>query len=480
MRADMPQDPGKAVRHGFSDYFFQLPHVAVGSRGRVKGTVLFCEPGGSRADPRALEAIIRRSLDRSNDARVFFLFLLLVFLSAPPGQAQEPPPNNSCVSCHADDIWQDVKDSVHAQQGIYCHQCHGGDPAQSDKDLAKAPGTGYIGIPEKVQIAEMCGNCHADVETMNFYGIPTDQLARYKTSRHGKKLFLEGDTNVAVCSDCHGYHDVLSVSHSNNPVYPANLPETCNSCHGNEKLMAPYGKPTDIFEKYKNSVHGKALFEKQDLGVATCVSCHGNHGAVPPGVSDVGAACGKCHINERTNFLESVHARIADQSQFPQCIACHSNHDIQPPTLDLYTEACGKCHEPQSQAFQDGQRIWQTMKQAEGALKETQELVRRAGIDGIFVEDDEALLQEVKTKVFEMAPLQHTLSYEKINGVYQEVDQKIKTIHQNVRHKRQSLKYRKMALLPLWVFIGIMIWALWTKYQQLASLKKGNEKKSDG
>src|SRR3989338_1574689 len=191
---------------------------------------------------------------------------------------------------------------------------------------------------------------------MNFYGTRTDQLARYKTSHHGKKL-SQGDDHVAVCSDCHGYHDVVKVSDPSSPVYPLNVPETCNACHGKSKLMDAAHLPSDILEIYKSSVHGKALFEKKDISVANCASCHGSHGAMPPGVKDVATTCGKCHVNEKKYFLESVHAEAQKQGKFSECVSCHGNHGVQPPTPALYEEACVKCHDSGSSAFRQGRQI---------------------------------------------------------------------------------------------------------------------------
>src|SRR3989338_5851678 len=154
------------------------------------------------------------SLNRRQEARsqlhAAFFFLCIYFLCPQPGWSQTPE-GNSCVTCHSD-YWDELKGSIHGRQGILCNSCHGGDPAKTDKEAAKAPETGYLGVPDKKQIVEKCGQCHADVETMNFYGIRTDQLARYKTSMHGKKLLLEGDEKVAACVDCHGYHDISNIA----------------------------------------------------------------------------------------------------------------------------------------------------------------------------------------------------------------------------------------------------------------------------
>ncbi|MBF0489035.1 MAG: cytochrome c3 family protein [Candidatus Omnitrophica bacterium] len=399
--------------------------------------------------------------------RIFFLIAFFIGYPLSLGFAQDVS-KNYCISCH-DDQWQDLKNSIHGKQGITCEKCHGGDSTQKDKELAKAPSTGYVGVPDKNQIVQICGTCHSNVEAMNFYGIRTDQLARYKTSMHGKKLFNDNDKNVPVCSDCHGYHDVVDVTDPTSPVYPLNVPKTCNRCHGNEKLMKPYGIQMDMFAKYKDSVHGKALFEKKDIGVATCVSCHGSHGALPPGVKQVADACGKCHMNEKDNFLKSPHAKLIDQGNFPQCVACHSNHGIQPVAVTLYDQACVKCHQPQTVAFKEGQKIKGLLSKAQQDLQTTQQIVKQASIDGLFVEEETAILEEAKTKVFEMGPMQHTLSYTNVAELAKQVDTKTKDVQNTIHEKRQSLQMRKIALWPLWIFIIIMMTVLCIRYKQLSS-----------
>src|SRR3989338_2739892 len=99
----------------------------------------------------------------------------LVFCTA--GLAAE---TDSCVSCHSD-LWDEMKSSVHSRNGISCHFCHGGDTTKADEVSAHSTEAGFIGVPDKAQIADKCGSCHADVEMMNFYGLRTDQLAQYKT-----------------------------------------------------------------------------------------------------------------------------------------------------------------------------------------------------------------------------------------------------------------------------------------------------------
>ncbi|OGW89023.1 MAG: hypothetical protein A3A73_05915 [Omnitrophica bacterium RIFCSPLOWO2_01_FULL_50_24] len=401
----------------------------------------------------------------------FSLFFLWQGLSTAAPQSVE---ENACVTCHSD-IWErEVQGSVHARANILCQDCHGGDPTQLDIEAAKAPATGFVGVPDKKKIAETCGSCHANVEVMNFYGIRTDQLARYKTSGHGKKLFEEGKDQVAVCSDCHGHHHILPISDPNSSVYPTNIPKTCNQCHGNEALMAGFGLPADIFSKYQRSVHGKAVLEKKDVSAANCTSCHGSHGAIPPGVRDIGAACGKCHVNEKKYFLESVHAPVAEGGNFSECIACHGNHEVHPASKLLYRTACIQCHAAGSPAAEVGENLFRVLAQSESELKAAEALVKGASIEGIFVEEEMGALEDAKTNVISMAPVQHSLSADRISGLYEKFSEVAREIKTRVHQKREFLKWRKIALIPIWIFVLLMASALWYKYKQLQSRRKGN------
>ena len=388
--------------------------------------------------------------------------------------AQTAVQNSSCVTCHAD-MFGDMKASVHTQHEVLCQNCHGGDPTKADKEAAHDPAAGYIGVPDKKQLVKVCGECHADVERMNPYGIPTDQMARYKTSVHGKQLFEQGNARVAACTDCHGYHDVVMVTDPQSPVYPSNVPKTCNQCHGDEKLMSKFNIPSDIFKKYEGSVHGKALFEKKDISVAQCVSCHGSHGAVPPGVKDVANVCGKCHLNEQKYFAQSPHASILDKDKFGGCISCHSNHGIVPVSVALYGKACVQCHDVNSKEFQVGRQLATMIGDAQNKLAEAGDVVKQAGIEGIFVEEETAALEQAKTHVVEMGPLQHTLSVDKINDNYKKLSEAVEEVKAKIKNKRNNVLERKIFLIPIWLFIFIMSYAFWTKYKFLKAHKSKGE-----
>lgn len=404
----------------------------------------------------------------STGAWLFLLFALTFLFSGTKSGFCADPKGNMCIQCHLD-TWEEFKGSIHAQNGIFCESCHGGDPAQADQTKAKSPESGYIGAPDKKLSVETCGKCHSDVEFMNPYGISTDQLARYKTSRHGQKLFQENDTKVAGCLDCHGYHDVKAVSDPNSSVYPLNIPKTCNKCHGNKRLMENYGLPADMFETYKESVHGQALLERKNLSAAHCASCHGSHGAVPPGVSEIGSTCGKCHANEKKYFSESNHASLLQDGKFSECISCHGNHGVQKATPALYNESCIKCHAAGSNAYHHGQMIRKVFSESTQMFEDAKSELKAAAARGFFVEEETAELENAKTSLIELGPTQHTLSKEKVLELESKIGEVTKDVQTKIARKKKAVQQRKILLVLIWIFIIVMVTALWKKYHRLKS-----------
>jgi len=253
-------------------------------------------------------------------------FGIMVFFGTTAAHSEQ-----SCEKCHQKEAELE-KGSVHKLDGILCADCHGGNASAMDKDSAMSKSSGFRGKIKKADIPELCGNCHSDVRRMNPYGLPTDQLAQYKTSHHGEALYQKGDTHVATCADCHHSHGILDVKNPASPVYPTNVPSTCGRCHSNPELMQHHGLETNQEALYRQSIHAQMLFEKKDLSAPTCVTCHGNHGAVPPGFSQVGLVCGKCHIKQKEYFDQSPHSGPAKEGYFETCVTCHSNHRVVPAT----------------------------------------------------------------------------------------------------------------------------------------------------
>ena len=181
----------------------------------------------------------------------------------------------ACRTCHPD-VKIEYEASVHAAE-FSCTVCHGGDATLLSLD-AHAVQKGYIGKPNRAAIPALCANCHADPNRMKAFGLPTDQYAQYQTSQHGLQL-AKGDTRVAVCTDCHGVHRILSRTEPNSPISARNIPDTCGRCHADQQLMAAYNLPADQVDRFRRSVHGTALYVDEHPLAPTCATCHGTHGA---------------------------------------------------------------------------------------------------------------------------------------------------------------------------------------------------------
>ncbi len=146
---------------------------------------------------------------RQLTCRCLPLLLTLLFQAVSVAAQNRPV----CLQCHESQTgrggavvkpWQG---SVHAENGIGCQNCHGGDP--NDPVNAMDPSRGFLGVPGETAIPSFCGRCHVGIRD------------EYLQSAHGRALGRGGPT----CVTCHGSHDVkratLSIINEKN----------CARCH---------------------------------------------------------------------------------------------------------------------------------------------------------------------------------------------------------------------------------------------------------
>ena len=233
---------------------------------------------------------------------------------------------------------------------------------------------------------------------MRPYDLPTDQYAKYQESIHGIKL-AEGDTNVTTCFDCHGGHEILEANDPGSTVYPTNVPKLCAGCHSDKQLMAPYHIPTNQFELYEQSVHGHALIDNQDLRAPSCATCHGTHGAAPPGFEEVANVCGSCHSATQEHYLQSPHAQLGEAG--PKCVTCHGRYDVSKPSEAMYlgTEPrhCGSCHSPESEGGKSAQAMYDAITAATDAYDQAEVSVQAAADLGMVVATEKNQLSDANT-----------------------------------------------------------------------------------
>ena len=110
--------------------------------------------------------------------KIFILSLVLIFPSILKAQ------NNTCLTCHLGVDATPVlafQKSIHKKAGVYCQDCHGGNPKIND-ETSMDEQFGFIGVPEKDDLIITCGKCHA---------------------KTGKFVFTESSPN---CIECHSAH----------------------------------------------------------------------------------------------------------------------------------------------------------------------------------------------------------------------------------------------------------------------------------
>jgi hypothetical protein len=298
------------------------------------------------------------------------LFLSLDRAAAVPGeqasvnQQTGGVDNETCLACHSEPGMQmtlrsgeilyltvnreTYNNSVHGQAGYACVQCH--------TDI-----TGYPHPPVTadtvrdftLELYQSCVFCHQDKYDATLDSVHQKALAggnkqaavctdchgahditppdeprsripqtcekchsqiynEYHESVHGAALIGEGNPDVPSCVDCHGVHNVSGPS---NQPFHLNSPQICARCHSDPELMAKYGISTDVFDTYVADFHGTtvALFEKtapdQETNKPVCIDCHGVHDMRK--VDDPESrvikenlldTCKRCHPDATANF----------------------------------------------------------------------------------------------------------------------------------------------------------------------------------
>jgi predicted CXXCH cytochrome family protein len=179
----------------------------------------------------------------------------------------------SCVDCHID--LMEVKDFPHPAKlkAVSCGQCHeeiendylegvhGKDYAKGIKDVpvcTDCHNEHDITSPQDLsspvyatKVADVCSRCHDDEALAQQYGFLTARLKTYSRSFHGIASKF-GETRVANCASCHGFHDIRLSTDPRSSIHPDNLPQTCGKCHPGAGANFARGKIHVVSEKLSN------------------------------------------------------------------------------------------------------------------------------------------------------------------------------------------------------------------------------------
>jgi len=141
--------------------------------------------------------------------------------------------SQTCARCHQG-IFEAYRASVHGKALVEegngdvptCTDCHRSHNVEDPRTA------GF-----KLRTPELCATCHRDKGRMAKYGLSTGVFDTYVRDFHGMtaRLQREGKADpsafTAVCTDCHGVHDIRPAKDPASSVMRANLAATCRRCH---------------------------------------------------------------------------------------------------------------------------------------------------------------------------------------------------------------------------------------------------------
>ena len=266
----------------------------------------------------------------------------------------------ACGSCHSEEAAAYDR-GFHAKalksgdkNAATCIDCHGGPhellPA-SDPNSKVAHGN----------IPATCGACHGQKFAMERSGLSAQTFVAYQESVHGRSVAKNGGASkAAVCTDCHGTHEILAAVNPKSPIFKFNVPDTCGQCH------------KEVKQEFLGSIHGQSL-GKGNWQAPVCTDCHGIHTIKAPTDPNSSVAaqalarttCVRCHEGVRltqefgvpgnrvATYQASYHG-LASQlgsTVVANCASCHGVHNILPSSDPRSTisparlaETCGRCH----------------------------------------------------------------------------------------------------------------------------------------
>jgi cytochrome b subunit of formate dehydrogenase len=277
---------------------------------------------------------------------------------------ETPPKKIACADCHSD-AQQAYAHSLHAKTAkagtpaATCQDCHGEAHQIVEADNPRSP-VAHANIPTT------CGKCHGQNFLMESNGESAQPFVSYQQSVHGRAI-EKGSTKAAVCTDCHGAHEILAASDAQSPISKFKVPATCGKCHA------------QIQQTFNSSIHGQAISHGNSLA-PVCTDCHGIHSIKahkdpnsPVAEQNLSRdTCGRCHDGVRlsqefgvpgnrvSTYLDSYHGLAMEGGSVvaANCSSCHGVHDILPsndPRSTIHRSnlqaTCGKCHQGVTQKF---------------------------------------------------------------------------------------------------------------------------------
>lgn len=214
-----------------------VPHAAGTAKDLREVAIQYsatCKQCHSDESDKAMHSVHQKVLDGGNPNAAVCSDCHNPHTQKPIAEMKKSDIPSTCARCH-NTIFETYKSSVHGAALIgegntdvaSCIDCHG---VHDIQDPTSA--TFRNAIPQ------LCAKCHSDPAIMDKYGISTQVLNTYVADFHGTTVTLfqsaspDQPTNKAVCTDCHGVHDIVKVNDPQHGIaIKKNLLLKCQQCH---------------------------------------------------------------------------------------------------------------------------------------------------------------------------------------------------------------------------------------------------------
>ena len=281
-----------------------------------------------------------------------FVDLQSLTIDQPPANAATVQPtgdNGYCAVCHSQpwravtledgfvlNLFVDpetITNSVHGEGSeaseLGCVDCHDAGTFPHDGP------TPHDSRSYTLSAVEMCGKCH------------TEEARDLESGLH-EQAIARGNKDAAVCTDCHGAHDIQSSANRSQLVAGV-----CGDCH------------TSTLTEWRDSPH-------VDIGPLGCATCHSPH-SQELRVGDSNELCINCHNQPENIWVHDTHQDTGGDIEVA-CADCHMFTDpevhttlvsLKPTghTMMLDTRPCNSCH---NELEESGQ--WQALADEQQAV----------------------------------------------------------------------------------------------------------------
>jgi cytochrome b subunit of formate dehydrogenase len=127
-----------------------------------------------------------------------------------------------------------------------------------------------------------------------------------------------------LCVDCH--QSISEVPHTivskSRAEWRQSIPGLCGPCHVEQR------------DQYLTSVHGKEVLQNNNPWAAICSDCHTAHSVDSPATASIRLSimknCGTCHYNNYRSYRDTYHGQVSTlgYAHTAKCFDCHGSHEI--------------------------------------------------------------------------------------------------------------------------------------------------------